>query len=72
MFLLRDDYIYARLDEDGPSSSQVFGKRKRGKVLCFAAAPCIVIVIMAWHGLAVYFMGFRSSGYVTCYYSISQ
>jgi len=66
MFLLRVDYIYARLDdEDEPSRSQVFGERKRGRccavlccavlccaVLCFAAAPCIVIVIMAWLGLS--------------------
>jgi len=38
----------------GQAAVKSLGKeREEGAVLCIAAAPCIVIVIVAWHGLVV-------------------
>jgi len=51
----------------GQAAVKSLGKeREEGAVLCCALLLrlCIVIVIVAWHGLAVYSMRFRNSGYV--------
>jgi len=38
----------------GQAAVKSLGKeREEGAVLCFAAAPCIVIVIVAWHGFFI-------------------